>query len=100
MTGRDANGYSYENEPSGRLQRVLNERWPYRDEKGGHARVGVTPRHDRPPATARVVFDRDGEVLLQGHVTRVANGCVYFEAADDRLVRFGVWLPGTAVTPT
>lgn len=100
MAGRDVNGYSYENEPGGRMQRVLNERWPYRDEQGDHARDGVTRRHDRPAATARVVFARDGEQLLQGHVTRVANGCVYFEAADDRLVRFGVWLPGDDVTPT
>lgn len=97
MAGRDANGYSYDNEPSGRLQRVLNERWPHSDENGTHARDGIIYRHDRPAAIARVVFDGDGELELTGHVSKVANGCVYFEAGDMRLVRFGVWLSGEDV---
>lgn len=97
--GRDANGYSYANEPSGKLQRVLNERWPHHDENGPHARDGITYRHDRPAAVATIHFSSDGTTQVDGWVTRVANGSVYFEAPDDRLVRFGVWLPGEDVKP-
>lgn len=55
----------------------------------------ATPACRRRPGSCS---PRDGEQLLHGHVTRVANGCVYFKAADDRLVRFG-WLPGGDVAP-
>ena len=98
----DANGYDYGDYPAERIkkqQRVTNERWPAIDDNGnGHAPRAII-RHlpSTVPAIARVVFDRDGEVELTGHVTRVANGCVYFEAGDMRLVRFGVWLRGEDV---
>ena len=98
----DANGYPYSDYPSERLkrqQRVTNERWPWTDENGnGHALHGVR-RRPTTPAVARVVFELDGEEQLRGHVARVANGSVYFEANDQRLQRFGVWLCGQDVTP-
>ena len=51
---------------------------------------------DRPPmrVRARVVFERDGEVWLDGTATRLGfDGAIFVESKDRRVQTIGVWLP-------
>lgn len=51
---------------------------------------------DRPPlpVRARVVFDRDGEVWLEGMATRQGfDGAIFVELKDRRCQAIGAWLP-------
>lgn len=51
---------------------------------------------DRPPVLvrARVVFERDGEVWLDGIATRLGfDGAIFVELKDRRLQTIGAWLP-------
>lgn len=53
---------------------------------------------DRPPmwVSARIVFERDGEVWLDGTATRLGfDGAIFVESKDRRVQTIGVWLmPG------
>lgn len=66
-------------------QRVENEEWP----------AGETARyltdHTRIEVEARVVWARDGEEWVRGHVTRWVRPVVLVELHDRRRAR--VWLP-------
>ena len=45
-------------------------------------------------AAARVVFERDGEVRLDGTATRLGfDGAIFVELHDRRLQTVGAWLP-------
>ena len=51
---------------------------------------------DRPPmrVRARVVFERDGAVGLDGTATRLGfDGAIFVELHDRRTQAIGVWLP-------
>lgn len=58
---------------------------------------------DRPPVAvrARVVFERDGEVWLDGTATRLGfDGAIFVELKDRRVQTIGVWLtPGDVWWP-
>lgn len=50
---------------------------------------------DRPPVRvrARVVFEHDGEVWLEGTATRLGfEGAIFVELSDRRCQAIGVWL--------
>ena len=50
---------------------------------------------DRPPlrVRARVVFERDGEVWLEGTASRLGfDGAIFVELSDRRCQAIGVWL--------
>jgi hypothetical protein len=94
---RDANGYRYDEYPAARAelhQQILNQSWPERDAGGFHARN----IHDQPvdrhlDVTVRVVFERDGEVLIPGRATRWNRSHVFVTAINDpRVPRPGVWV--------
>lgn len=69
----------------GEQQEVENEEWP----------PGETARflrdHTRIEVEARVVWARDGEEWVRGHVTRWVRPVVLVELHDRR--RHRVWLP-------
>ena len=45
-------------------------------------------------AAARVVFERDGEVRLDGTATRLGfDGAIFVELHDRRMQTVGAWLP-------
>jgi hypothetical protein len=50
---------------------------------------------------ARVVFERDGEVWLDGTATRLGfDGAIFVELKDRRVQTIGVWLtPGDVWWP-
>lgn len=104
---RDANGYAYDDYPASRLaraQKVLNEDWPYRDDKGRHARgIGDEPADAQHPITVRLVFEDDGEVFLPGTAVRWTRrprdqAHVYAAVSDPRLPSFCVWVRAGDVT--
>lgn len=77
-------------EPSyGRWQRVLNESWP------------PNPRDikNRPAiaVTVRIVFERDGEQLLEAQAVRWTGRHVYCEVHDARLQATGAWVDAADV---
>lgn len=78
--------------PPGNLaQRVLNEHWPLRDERGKHAR-GIQDQPKPIPVTARIVFKDDGEVFLDGMATRWHEQSVFVAIHDQRLAVHGAWV--------
>lgn len=77
-------------------QRVLNESWPLRDEKGPHAR-GIKDRTPIP-VRVRVVFEHDGEQWLDGQATRWHGRSVRVAVHDTRLIVPGVWVDAADVT--
>lgn len=77
--------------PSSRWQRILNTAWPQRDEHGRHAR-DVPFGTESTLVEARVRWLEDGWDVVAGRVTRRANGCVYVQIEDRRMVTPGVWL--------
>lgn len=76
--------------PHGTKQRVLNESWPLRDENGPHAR-GI-PDMGYIPVRVRIIFERDGEVQLDGHAVRWHGSSVCVAVWDDRLLATYVWV--------
>ena len=82
--------------PERRWQSVRNEVWPYLNDEGqptADPRWGpVDHISPRVPVEARIVFEHDGQVILEGRVARWANGCTYVEVNDRRLQTRGVWL--------
>jgi hypothetical protein len=51
---------------------------------------------DRPPVQvrARLLFERDGEVSLDGSATRLGfDGAIFVELNDRRCQAIGAWLP-------
>lgn len=61
-----------------------------------HNAAGARPSfQNRPPARvrARVVFEQDGEVWLDGTATRLGfDGAIFVESKDRRVQAIGVWL--------
>lgn len=77
--------------PSTSWQRVLNQTWPQHDQHGHHAR-DIDLHTENTPARARLLWADDGWQILPGRITRRANGCVYVEINDPRMMIAGVWL--------
>jgi hypothetical protein len=84
--------------PDWRLfQKVLNERWPLRDRRGdGHA-LGIPDQPLGLAVDARVVWERDGEEIVNGRASRWINAYVYVAFSDPRLHGSGVWLRASDV---
>lgn len=69
--------------------------WRYWQKTRNDAGVRASYR-DRPPVPvrARVVFERDGEVWLDGTATRLEfDGAIFVELRDRRCQAIGAWLP-------
>lgn len=79
-------------------QRVLNVSWPLHDENGPHAR-GIGDMRPSVPAQARIVFEHDGQVIVDCTAVRQHGDhvCVYLH--DDRLQVPYVWLAAADVRP-
>ena len=77
--------------PSHQWQPILNSRWPQRDDKGPHAR-DIPTGTENTPVQARIHWRTDGWATVTGRVTRRANGCVYVEVDDPRMMVAGVWV--------
>lgn len=74
-------------------QNIDNEDWPYRDDKGRHARgINDRPIEQQRPVTVRLVFERDGEVFLPGRASRWTATHVYVIVNDPRVRRMAVWV--------
>jgi hypothetical protein len=72
-------------------QRVQNESWPLRDDKGQHAR-GINDQPHPIDVTVRVVLEHDGEVFLPGQAVRWNRSHVYVTVSDERVPQQAVWV--------
>lgn len=73
----DAYGMSPHGNGTGQWQTVLNQSWPDNP-------LGL-PQHQPINVTARIVFEHDGEVWLDGTASRWVGQCVCVEINDPRL---------------
>jgi hypothetical protein len=78
--------------PSHHWQWVENQCWPERDENGPHARSIKAEATERTPVRVKLLFDRDGWVVMDGEVRRRANGCVYVHVNDRRVRNWACWV--------
>ena len=82
--------------PPGGWQSVLNQSWPLVDDKGRRHAEGI-PRRAPIAVTARIVFDVDGEVWLEGTADRWHGRYVCVELHDPRLQVRYVWVDASDV---
>jgi len=81
----------------GLFQKVLNERWPLRDRRGDRHALGIPDQPVGLVVDARVIWERDGEEIVNGQARRWINAYVYVAFSDPRLHGTGVWLRASDV---
>lgn len=83
--------------PHRNWQRVLNQSWPLRDDKGQpHAR-GIKDVDHPIPVTVRIIWEHDGEEHLDGIATRWHGRSVHVAISDWRAQVQGVWVDAADV---
>lgn len=79
-------------------QQVLNASWPLVDKDGNPHANGI-PDQDPRPVRARLVFERDGETVLDGLAQRWTDTHVFVRVPDTRVQIAAVWLRLEDVRP-
>ena len=78
------------------LQRVLNESWPLTRKDGTKHANGI-PDRDPIPVRVRLVFERDGEVFVDGRAQRWTPTHVFVAVGDPRIQIGAVWVAASDV---